>query len=125
MDQRDEDEAIKVLLRPRKRNRKRKRRFRPRKENVKGDGEGVFNDIIGSFINSHSIQVTDRINEAVQSARKIIPQLKKKEAAKIGKLALEEIGSERIVPRRILHVMIDLSKSKMQDSYHSRYSGIK
>ena len=115
MDQR-EDDAVKVVLQPRRRKRKRKRRFRPRKENVKGDGVGVFSDIIGLVINDHSIPDTDRINLAIQSARKILPQLKKKEVAIVGKLALEEIGSERRIPSRVLHVVIDLAKSKMQDN---------
>ena len=113
MDQ-QEDEAVKVIFQSRRKKRKRKRRFRPRKESVKG--EEVYNDLIRLFEENYLTNNADVINTVVQSARKIIPQLKKKEVAIIGKLALEEIGSDKRIPRRVLHVIIDLTKSKLQDN---------
>ena len=109
-----EDNPVKVLLQPRRRRRKRKRRFRPKKETVKA--EDIYVEITGNFTNMDISMDTDAINSSIVSARKKIPQMKKKEVRRLGKIALDDIGGDNFIPRRILHVIVDLTKSKLQDN---------
>ena len=115
-DQRKEDEPVKVLLQPRRRKRNRKRRSRPNKNKEVILAENVYDEITGSFTQENDSKDTAVINSAIVSARKKIPRMKKKEVKRLGMMALEDIGGENVIPRRILHVIVDLTKSKMQDN---------
>ena len=115
-DQRQEDEPVKVLLQSRRRRRTRKKRCRPNKDKEIVPAEDIYAEITGKFTNENEAKDTAVITSAIVSARKKIPQMTKKEVKRLGKMALEDIGGDNSIPRRILHVIIDLTKSKMQNN---------
>ena len=78
--------------------------------------EDIYEEITGRFINVDDSMDTTTINSATVSARKKIPQMKKKEVKRLGKMALNDVGSDNFIPRRILHVIIDLTMAKLQDN---------
>ena len=54
------------------------------------------------------------LNQAIKESHKIIPQLRKSEIKKIGELALEDSYNDSHIPIRLLHMMIDLTRAKLQ-----------
>ena len=64
----------------------------------------------------HTIEdVLQELEECQNTVDKDIAELKK-EVKQLGMKALEDIGGDNVIPRRILHIIVDLTRSKMQDN---------
>ena len=111
-DQEDEEKAVKTSLKPRCKKKKRKQRFR-RTSDIK-DGGLIYKDITSMFDKEEDSNNVEYLNQAIKESHKIIPQLRKSEVKKIGELALEDSYNNSHVPIRLLHMIIDLTRAKLQ-----------
>ena len=109
-DQEDETAVIRTTFK--KRRAKRKRGKRVRRKSSFENGEVVYNEFIGGF-NSDSCNDTELLNNVVIAAHKKIPQMRKSEVRKLGELALEDTRQEHDIPLRVLHIILDLTRAKL------------
>ena len=54
------------------------------------------------------------LNQAIKESHKIIPQLRRFEVKKIGELALEDSYNDSHTPIRLLHMITDFTRAKLQ-----------
>ena len=109
-DQRNEHESVSSAFHTKRRNKR--RRFRPNKQAAIILADQVFEDIIKPFQNNEGSP--EEVSNAIAYAKKMIPQMRKSEVKKLGRIALEEITKDNDIPQRILHVAIDLTTFKLQ-----------
>ena len=111
-DPEDEEKAVKTSLKPRCKKKKTKQRFR-RTSAIK-DGGLIYKDITSMFGKEEDSNNVEYLNQAIKESHKIIPQLRKSEVKKIGELTLEDSYNDSHVPIRLLHMIIDLTRAKLQ-----------
>ena len=111
-DQEDEEKAVKTSLKPRCKKKERKHCFR-RTSDIK-DGGLIYKDITSMFGKEEDSNNVEYLNQAIKGSHKIILQLREWEVKKIGELALEDSYNDSHVPIRLLHMIIDLTRAKLQ-----------
>ena len=116
-DQHDERNSVKDVFIPRKPKKKRTRRFRRRKEFT--SGEAFYEELTSVFTGEEESMDPNVINNVICRALKNIPQLRRKEAQKMGELAVADMIRENWIPIRILHIIADLTLQKMNGRKHT------
>ena len=79
-----------------------------------GDGGLMYKDITSMFGKEEDSNNIGYLNQAIKESHKIIPQLRKSEIKKIDELALEDSYNDSHIPIRLLHMIIDLTRAKLQ-----------
>ena len=74
----------------------------------------MYKDITSMFGKEEDSNNIGYLNQAIKESHKIIPQLRKSEIKKIGELALEDSYNDSHIPIRLLHMIIDLTRAKLQ-----------
>ena len=112
-DQEDEDTVVRQVFTKRRKKRNRRKRYRPKK--VFEKGVDVYSSITDGFTGTRNLD-KDTLATAISVAHKKIPQMRLSEIRKMGELALEDLRRNNDIPIRMLHIILDLCRSKLDKS---------
>ena len=114
-DQRDDGEPVRTVFNTKRKNRNRKRRFRRKYASKLYTTEEAYTEITKDC--EDDIGNEKVLNESIRIAQKKIPQMRKKDIKELGNRAMEDLVKDgNVIPRRLLHIIIDLTLAKLHKS---------